>query len=231
MSATYQQSSKLTPELIERDPQNVLLARGARIRIDAELIRDYDLVASGLFSPKVGGPSVYPPQPAGVTSEGAYGSLTWKAGTGPDRYRRGLYTFSKRTTPYAMTATFDGPSGESCLARRERSNTPLQALTLLNDEVFMECAQALGKSTAEQSGDVNVRIEEIFRRCLVRPPSDGEREKVAAFYQTQLDRFAKGELKAEDVVGEGKGNRLNEQAAWTTVARAVMNLDETITKN
>ena len=231
MSATYQQSSKLTPERLEFDPQNILLARGPRVRIDAELIRDYDLVASGLFSPKVGGPSVYPPQPAGVTSEGAYGSLNWMASTGPDRYRRGLYTFSKRTTPYAMTATFDGPSGESCLARRERSNTPLQALTLLNDEVFLECSQALGKSLAENSGDIPAIVEEVFRRFLVRPPSEAEREKVAAFYQAQLDRFARGDLKAEEIVGKEKGDKLNEQAAWTTVARAVMNLDEAITKN
>jgi len=230
MSATYQQSSTVTPELLERDPQNILLARGPRFRIDAELVRDYDLVASGLFSPKVGGASVYPPQPAGVTSD-AFGSLDWKTSTGPDRYRRGLYTFSKRTTPYAMTTTFDGPSGESCLARRDRSNTALQALTLLNDEVFMECAQALGKSAAEQKGDVGALAEQVFRRCLIRPPTDGEREKLVAFYQAQLNRFSKGELKAEDVAWKNKSERLNEQAAWTTVARAVLNLDEVITKD
>ena len=231
MSATYQQSSKVSPQLLERDPENMLLSRSARSRIDAELVRDYDLVASGLFSPKVGGESVYPPQPAGVTADGAFGALDWKTSTGPDRYRRGLYTFSKRTTPYAMTATFDGPSGESCLARRERSNTPLQALTLLNDQVFMECAQALGKSTAEQTGDVDARVEQVFRHCLVRPPTDDERKKLVAFYQTQLTRFSKGELKAEEVAGKDKSKQLNEQAAWTTVARAVLNLDEAITKD
>ncbi|MEO6035905.1 MAG: DUF1553 domain-containing protein, partial [Verrucomicrobiota bacterium] len=231
MSATYQQSSKVSPQLLERDPQNILLARGARARIDAELIRDYDLVAGGLFSPTIGGASVYPPQPAGVTADGAFGSLDWKTSTGPERFRRGLYTFSKRTTPYAMTSTFDGPSGESCLARRERSNTPLQALTLLNDEVFMECAQALGKSTADQGGDVSTQVERVFRRCLVRPPTGPEREKLAAFYQSQLERFSKGELKADDIAGKDKSAKLYEQAAWTTVARAVMNLDEAITKN
>ncbi|MEO7299705.1 MAG: DUF1553 domain-containing protein, partial [Verrucomicrobiota bacterium] len=231
MSATYQQSSKISPQMLERDPQNILLARGARSRIDAELVRDYDLVASGLFSPTVGGPSVYPPQPAGVTAEGAFGALDWKTSIGPDRFRRGLYTFSKRTAPYAMTSTFDGPSGESCLARRERSNTPLQALTLLNDEVFMECAQALGKSTAEQGGDVNKLVAEVFRKCLVRPPTDDERKKLVAYYERQLDRFAKGELKAVEIMGSDKSKNLNEEAAWTTVARAVMNLDETITKN
>ena len=231
MSATYQQSSQVNPQALERDPQNVLLSRGARTRLDAELIRDYDLVASGLFSPKVGGASVYPPQPAGVTADGAFGALEWKTSTGPDRYRRGLYTFAKRTTPYAMTATFDGPSGESCLARREHSNTPLQALTLLNDGVFMECAQALGKSTAAQSGDVEARVEQVFRRCLVRPPTAEERKWLADFYQTQLNRFAKGDLKADEVAGKEKSPQINEQAAWTTVARAVLNLDEAITKD
>ncbi|MDB6124610.1 MAG: Planctomycete cytochrome [Pedosphaera sp.] len=231
MSATYQQSSRVTPQMMERDPQNVLLARGARSRIEAELVRDYALTASGLFSGKVGGPSVYPPQPAGVSTDGSFGALEWKTSEGPDRYRRGLYIFSKRTAPYAMTMTFDGPSGEACLARRDRSNTPLQALTLLNDEVFMECAQALGKSAVEQGGEVNANIERVFRRCLVRPPTDSERKKLAGFYESQLDRFAKGELKAEEIAGKNKSKQLNEQAAWTMVARAVLNLDETITKN
>src|SRR5205085_3718104 len=111
--------------------QNLLLARGPRFRLEAELVRDSVLAASGLLSEKLGGPSVFPPQPAGVSTEGAYGALAWKVSEGADRYRRGLYTFAKRTAPYAMTATFDGPSGEACLARRDRSNTPLQALTLL----------------------------------------------------------------------------------------------------
>ena len=231
MSATYQQSSSVTPPMLERDPENILLARAPRSRLEAELVRDYALVASGLFSPKVGGPSVYPPQPPGVSTEGAYGTLDWKTSEGPDRYRRGLYTFAKRTAPYAMTMTFDGPSGESCLARRERSNTQLQALTLLNDEVFMECARALGRWATEQEGGVDALVGRVFRRCVTRPPSDGERAKLAGFYQTQLDRFAKGELKAEEFAGKDKSKMLNEQAAWTTVARAVLNLDETITKN
>src|SRR5688572_5010008 len=175
MSATYQQASEVSPVLQERDPQNVLLTRGPRIRLDAEMVRDSVLVASGLFTDKIGGPSVYPPQPPGVSTEGAYGSLEWKTSTGPDRYRRGLYTFAKRTTPYAMTATFDGPSGEACLARRERSNTPLQALTLLNDTVFMEAARALGKLAANAEGDNAKRVELLVRRCLVRPPTAEER--------------------------------------------------------
>ncbi|HZY86218.1 MAG TPA: PSD1 and planctomycete cytochrome C domain-containing protein, partial [Gemmataceae bacterium] len=132
-SATYRQSARVTPELLARDPENRLLARGPRFRLEAELLRDAALRASGLLSPRLGGPSVFPPQPPGVTTEGAYGALAWKPSAGPDRYRRGLYTFSKRTAPFAAFTTFDAPSGEACVARREASNTPLQALTLLND--------------------------------------------------------------------------------------------------
>ena len=231
MSATYQQSTAVTPELRERDPLNVLLARGPRFRLEAELVRDSALVASGLFSDKIGGPSVYPPQPPGVSTDGAYGALTWKASEGPDRYRRGLYTFAKRTTPYAMTATFDGPSGEACLARRDRSNTPLQALSLLNDTVFMECARALGQMAAKADGDEAQRAELLLRRCLARPPSAEEREKLVQFYKTQLARLENAELKAADVLDSKEGEHLNEQAAWTAVARVLMNLDETITKS
>lgn len=230
MSATYQQSSRVTPELRERDPLNVLLARGPRFRIEAEMVRDAALVASGLFSDKIGGPSVYPPQPAGVSTEGAYGALAWKGSEGPDRYRRGLYTFAKRTTPFAMTATFDGPSGEACLPKRERSNTPLQALTLLNDTVFMEFARALGQMAVKAEGDEAARVELLFRRCLTRPPSREEREKLVHFYRAQFARFASGELKASDLLEAKEGEHLNEQAAWTAVARVLLNLDETITK-
>lgn len=230
MSATYQQSSHVTAELRERDPLNVLLARGARFRMEAETVRDAALVASGLFSDRIGGPSVYPPQPPGVSTEGAYGALAWKTSEGPDRYRRGLYTFAKRTTPYAMTATFDGPSGEACLAKRERSNTPLQALTLLNDTVFMECARALGQFAANADGDEAARVEMLFRHCLTRAPSNEDREKLVQFYKAQLARFASGELKAVDLLDVKEGERLNERAAWTAVARVLLNLDETVTK-
>jgi hypothetical protein len=229
-SATYQQSSRVTPELLEKDPHNQLLARGPRFRIEAELVRDAALRISGLLSPKLGGPSVFPPQPAGVSSEGTYGPLAWKVSEGPDRYRRGLYTFSKRTAPYAMATTFDAPSGEACLARREVSNTPLQALTLLNDPVFVEAAQALGARMAVESLPVEGRVTELFRRCLTRPPSADERALLVQFYQAQKQRFAGKELDAGAVAGPGGGDVI-ERAAWTVVARALLNLDETITKN
>ena len=229
MSATYQQSSRVSKELQERDPANILLARGPRFRIEAEMVRDFALVASGLFSDKLGGPSVYPPQPAGVTTEGAYGPLTWKVSEGSERYRRGLYTFAKRTAPYAMSLTFDGPSGEACLARRDRSNTPLQALTLLNDEVFMEAARALGRSAAGDPASPESKVETIVRRCLTRTPSPEELEKFKSFYEKQLSRFKSGELKAAELLGSESASP--EEAAWTALARVLLNLDEAVSKS
>jgi hypothetical protein len=228
-SATYQQSSRPRPELRAKDPQNQLLARGPRFRLEAELIRDLALKSSGLLAPAVGGPSVFPPQPPGVTSEGAYGPLAWKVSAGPDRYRRGLYTFSKRTAPYAMFSTFDAPSGEACLARRDVSNSPLQALTLLNDPVFVEAAQALGRRAAARTGSLEDRASYLFRCCLTRPPAEEERSLLVKFYHTQKQRLAAQELDAAALAGPGDGDLL-ERAAWTMVARALLNLDETITK-
>jgi hypothetical protein len=229
-SATYQQSSRVTADSLARDADNKLLARGPRFRLEAELLRDAALGASGLLSHKVGGPSVFPPQSASVTGEGTYGGLGWNSGDGPDRYRRGLYTFSKRTAPFAAFTTFDAPSGEACVARREASNTPLQALTLLNDVAFIECAQALGRSLAARDGSAEERAAWLFRRCLTRPPTGEERAALAQFYRAQKERFARKELDAAKVAGPGAGDA-NERAAWTVTARAVLNLDEFVTKD
>jgi hypothetical protein len=225
-SATYRQSSRATPDLVARDPDDRLLARFPRVRLEAELIRDQALAGSGLLSEKVGGPSVYPPQPPGVT-EVSYSMMKWTPSPGADRYRRGLYTFTKRTAPYAMTLTFDGPSGETCVARREISNTPLQALTLLNDPVFVEAAQALGRRAAAQPGTAAQKAEYLFHLCLVRPPDAGERDALVRFFEAQCQRFARGELDAARAAGPG-GNP--ERAAWTALARALLNTDEAITK-
>ena len=205
MSATYQQSSRATPELLAKDPENRLLARGPRVRLEAEVIRDAALRVSGLLSERVGGPSVFPPQPAGVTTEGTYGGLDWKVSPAGDRYRRGLYTFTKRTAPFAMATTFDAPSGEVCVARREVSNTPLQALTLLNDPVFEEAAQALGRLMAAQGGPVEDRVDALFRRCLTRAPDRDEVSQLAAFFQAQKRRFELKELDAAKIAGPGDG--------------------------
>lgn len=233
-SATYQQSSafagdvRTKPQAPDPRPQT-LLSRFPRSRLDAELIRDSVLRASGQLSPKIGGPSVYPPQPPSVTSEGVYGGKSWNESTGEDRFRRGLYTFSKRSAPYAMFNTFDGPSGEACVARRDVSNTPLQALTQLNDTVILEAAQALGRQLAAQPGTVESRVENLFRRCVTRPPTADERAQLVKFYETQRARFTAGELKAADFAGKGDGDA-NERAAWTALARALLNLDEMIAK-
>lgn len=228
-SATYRQASRVTPDRLTRDPENRLLGRGPRGRLEAEAIRDQALRVSGLLSERIGGPSVFPPQPPGVSTEGAYGNLVWKVSEGADRYRRGLYTFSKRTAPYAMFTTFDGPSGEVCVARREVSNTPLQALTLLNDPVFLEAAQALGRRSAAEPGSVEARAAALFRRCVSREPGGDERSSLVQFYHSQKARFARKELDALAVAGPGPGDTV-ERAAWTVLARAILNLDETVTK-
>lgn len=229
MSATYRQASRVTPELRARDPENRLLARGPRVRLEAELVRDAALAESGLLSPKIGGPSVFPPQPAGVTSEGTYGALEWRVSEGEDRYRRGLYTFSKRTAPYAMFTTFDAPGGEVCVARREVSNTPLQSLTLLNDQVFVEAARALGKRAVSCPGSDVDRAASLFRRCLTRPPTPEETTLLLHFYAAQQQRFARKELDSAAIAGPGEGD-ITARAAWTALARTLLNLDEAITK-
>ncbi len=228
-SATYQQASQLTPQLLGRDPQNRLLARGPRVRLEAEIVRDAALRASGTLSEKMFGPPVKPAQPAGVT-EAAYGSPRWDASIGEDACRRSIYTFIKRSAPFAMFNTFDAPSGETCVAKREVSNTPLQSLTLLNDVAFVEAARQLGALAAAQPGDDEAKARFLFRRALTRPPQQVETEKLISFLHAQRARLKTGELKATDLAGEGKGESV-ERAAWSTVARAVLNLDETITKN
>jgi len=210
-SATYRQSSRVTPELLQRDPENILLARGARFRLDAEIIRDSALKAAGVLSPKMGGPGVYPPQPASVTSEGAYGKIEWKISEGEDRFRRSLYTFTKRTAPFAMATTFDAPTGESCLARRDVSNSPLQALTLLNDQMFMEAARAMAKQVIAESSSDDERLTNIFRRCTTRPPAPDELGMLKTFLQKQRNK------------------KLDGEALWAAVSRAALNLDEAIT--
>jgi hypothetical protein len=229
-SATYRQSSSVTPESTAADPQNRLLSRLPRGRLEAEVVRDVLLRASGLLSLKLGGASVFPPQPAGITSEGAYGPLAWNVSTGEDRFRRGLYTFAKRTTPYAMFATFDGPSGEACVARREVSNTPLQALTMLNDAIVVEAAQALGRELAASAlASDDDRLQWLFRRVVTRPAASSELNLLKQFLETQRRRLTAKEIDAGQIAGEGEGHAV-ERAAWTLVARAILNLDEVITK-
>jgi hypothetical protein len=228
-SAAYRQTSRVTPELLSRDPENRLLGRGPRVRLEAEIIRDSVLRASGLLTERLGGPSIFPPQPPGVTSEGAYGPLAWNVSQGPDRYRRGLYTFSKRTAPYATFGTFDAPSGEICVARRDVSNSPLQALALLNDTVFEEGAQALGRIMAAAPGSVEERVGDLVRRCLSRRPRPDELATLVPFFRRQEERLKRKELDAGKIAGSLAGDAI-ERAAWTLLARAILNLDEAVTK-
>jgi hypothetical protein len=229
MSATYRQASNVTPELQAKDPENRLLARGPRVRLEAELIRDSLLGVSGLLAAKLGGPSVFPPQPASVTTEGVYGGIQWNVSKGEDRYRRGLYTFLKRSIPYAMFATFDGATGDACLARREVSNTPLQALTMMNDLVVIESAQAIGRKMVAAPGSVKNRMSELFRRCLTRPPTPDEAAALIDYHRRQSERLRAGKLDAKAIAGGADGDVV-QRAAWTLAARAVLNVDEMITK-
>jgi hypothetical protein len=228
-SATYRQSSHVSGELGQRDPNNRLLARGPRFRMNAEILRDTMLKASGRLSPKMYGSSVYPPQPADVTAL-AYGDFPWQSSAGEDRYRRSLYTFSKRTTPFAAYSVFDAPTGETCVARRNLSNTPLQALTLLNDEMFLEMSRALAEIAFERHGDDPASCATfIFRRLLTRPPQPAELTAILEYHQAQAKRLESGALSASGIAAREDAS--SALAAWMMVARALMNLDEVITKS
>ncbi len=232
-SATYRQSSNGSTELIALDPENRLLARGPRFRVTGEMVRDVMLKSSGLLATKMYGPGVRPPQPASVTAL-AYGAPKWTPSTGPDRYRRSIYTFSKRTAAFAAYTVFDAPTGENCTAVRNRSNTPLQALTVLNDEMYLEMAQALARKTVEkQFASVEEQVKFVFRRFLTRPPTASELNMLLDYYSQQKLRLDRGEIDAATIAGDelaASEQAASEQAALSMVCRAIMNLDETITK-
>ncbi|MCC6143540.1 MAG: DUF1553 domain-containing protein, partial [Candidatus Hydrogenedentes bacterium] len=233
-SATYRQDSAATPALLEADPANELLTRGPRFRLPAELVRDTALAAGGLLNDAIGGPSVYPPMPPGFLSL-SYGGVSWPTSEGPDRHRRGIYTYVKRTLPYPTTAVFDAPARDSTCVRRIQSNTPLQALTLLNDAVFLEAAQAMARRLLDrQDWNNDQRIAHAFLLAVGRPPDQHETEWVRAYHARQLARFQLGEADPVKVL-EGADPAVTEKdsalAAWTLVCRALLNLDETITKS
>ncbi len=238
-SATYQQSSKVAPQLFERDQFNRLLARGARFRVEGEIVRDIALASSGLLNDKVGGPSVFSPAPEFLFKPPAsYGPFTWTDATGPDRYRRALYTFRRRSTPYPMLQVFDTPNGDSSCIRRMRSNTPLQALTTLNEIVAMECAQSLAQKILEEGGKTDAeRISYAFRRTLSRQPTTDERSELSNLMERQKKRVADGWVNPVEVLsGKSETPKLPEGttptqlAVYTVVSRVLLNLDETITK-
>jgi hypothetical protein len=232
-SATYRQSSAARPELQGRDPLNVLLARQNRMRLEAEAVRDNALAVSGLLVPAVGGPSVRPPQPAGISELTYAGAAKWVESTGPDRYRRGLYTWFQRTSPHPMLMTFDAPDSNLSCVRRERSNTPLQALTLLNDTMFVECAQALARRIVEEEkSGTQERIRHTFRLCLARAPTPEEQAVLGGLFEELLRSSKANPEAAAKLIGKEKprGVATAEAAAWVAMARALLNLDEFVTR-
>jgi Protein of unknown function (DUF1553)/Protein of unknown function (DUF1549)/Concanavalin A-like lectin/glucanases superfamily/Planctomycete cytochrome C len=239
-SATYRQSSRATPELREKDPENRLLARGPRYRLQAETVRDNALAAGGLLNDEIGGHSVLPYQPPGLWEEMAFGDgfsmQEYVQSHGKDLYRRSMYTFWKRTVPPAAMATFDAPDREKCVARRAVTNTPLQALVTLNDPTYVEAARAMAERTLREGGrDARSRIVYVFRLALARKPSTQEAKVLRDLLSQQLTNYRKDGKAAGELshVGESKADDKIDQAelaAWTMVASAILNLDETITK-
>ena len=234
-SSTYRQASHARPELVDRDPNNIWLARQNRFRPEAEVIRDLALSVSGLLAPRVGGPSVRPPQPPGISELTYANSAKWVESEGADRYRRGFYTWFQRTSPYPMLMTFDAPDSNVCVAKRERSNTPLQALTLLNDGTFVECAQALGRRivSENQYGSVECRIDgAIFRACLARDPTPDESRVVATLFENLRQEFQRDPKAAASMAGPRPVATVDQPtlAAWTAVARTILNADEFVTR-
>jgi hypothetical protein len=239
-SATYRQSSRATPELVEKDPDNRLLAHGPRFRLPAEMIRDNALAASGLLKERVGGPSVFPYQPEGLWEETSFGdgfsAQSYTPSHGDDLYRRTMYTFWKRTSPPPSLITFDAPDREKCTAKRSVTNTPLQALVLMNDPTYVESARMLAQRMLdEEPKNVSRRIDLGFRLATGRRPTGQEARLLRTLETKELAEYKANPDRAKQLlsVGESKPDpkvQAAELAAWTTVASTILNLDETITK-
>ena len=241
-SATYRQASTLTPALEFKDPDNRLLARGPRFRLQAEFIRDEALAISGLLNDEIGGKSVSPYQPAGLWEElmSRADGKNWTAQTyvqshGPDLYRRTMYTFWKRTSPPPTLTTFDAPDRETCTVRRQRTNTPLQALVLMNDPTYIEASRKLAERLMKEAKSDKDRVTLAYRLAMSRAPKAEEIKVLLKLYEEQLKAYRANDQAATKLLGVGESGRnesLNpaELAAWTVVASTVLNLDETVTK-
>jgi hypothetical protein len=236
MSATYRQTSRTTPQLENIDPNNKLLARGPRFRLEAEMIRDQALAVSGLLNDEMLGPSVLPYQPPNTLKAVSFGGFVPKVSKGDDRYRRGLYTFWRRSGHYPSFATFDAPSRKVCRVKRSRTNTPLQALVTLNDPVYVETAQALARRLMQEGGaSPRDRIDYAFRLCLARPAKSAEIETMLGLYKDALAEYEDEPRAAKQMATEPRGPlpdglAVDKAAAWTVVANAMMNLDEFLTR-
>jgi hypothetical protein len=236
-SSTYRQSSLARPDLLQRDPYNRLLARQSRWRLDAEMVRDSALAVSGLLTRTVGGPSVKPYQPAGYWFHLNFPKREWENGRGEDLYRRGLYTWWQRSFLHPSLLAFDAPSREECTAERPRSNIPQQALVLLNDPTFVEAARVLSQRLLSEGGTTALeRISWAWRRAVSREPEPEEAALLAALHTGHLEAYREDPAAARELVAVGKaplppGVDTAELAAWTSVARAILNLHETVTRN
>jgi len=231
-SSTYRQASGYRPELVEVDPENRLLARQNRIRVESEIVRDLQLAASGLLARRIGGPSVFPPMPEDLAKLSYANSFTWKNSDGEDRYRRGMYTFFKRTIPHPNLMTFDSPDANvSCVARTV-SNTPLQALMLLNNETHVEAAQALACRLLARSGDDAARLGHAMRVCVSRPATEREIASLRGVLDTARRYYAAHRDEAKSLLGRHAPPTVpaEEAAAWIAAVRVVLNLDEFITR-
>ena len=232
LSRVYRQAANQRDDAVAKDPENRLLSYAPRFRLDAEIVRDSIVQAAGVLSKKQGGPPVRPMQPPGIT-EVAFGSPGWDVSEGEDRYRRSIYTFIKRTAPFAMVTTFDGPTGEACIARRNRSNTPLQALTLLNDPMFVDLARASGDHLARgQDLEDGQRIAKLFRRLLTRSPDEAELAALQDFVVMHRTMFQEHSEQAAELMGKNAANvdtkAIAELATWTALSRALFALDEVV---
>ncbi|HBO52197.1 MAG TPA: hypothetical protein DD471_09455, partial [Planctomycetes bacterium] len=235
-SRVYRQSSRVTDELAAKDPRNRLLARGPRLRLSAEMIRDQALAVSGLLDRKMLGPSVRPPQPALGNNAAFGGSTDWKTSAGGDKYRRGLYTKWRRTSPYPSMVTFDAPSREFCTIRRISTNTPLQALVTLNDPVYVEAAQALARRLLTEGGaGAADKAAFGFRLVLSRPPGEKEKKLLVDLFDESRKLFASSPVEAKKMAtsyagAAPEGADLADLAAWAVVGNVLLNLDETIAR-
>jgi hypothetical protein len=237
-SSVYRQSSRISPELRARDPENRLLARGPRFRLPAELVRDNALAISGLLNRQIGGPSVKPYQPGDLWREFAYGddpNKTYVQDIGPNLYRRGLYTFWKRSILYPPMMTFDAPKREVCTAQRSTTNTPLQALITLNDVTYLEAARVFAQRLMQETAaEPDARIEFAFQVALSRAPSAEELAMMRSLFEDAWNAYRDDMAAAEELVSIGESPCPNlgfpEHAAWTCVCNAILNLDETLTK-
>jgi len=234
-SATYRQSSNVTPQLLEKDPDNRLLARGPRVRLSAETIRDQALAISGLLVEKIGGPPVKPYQPAGLWKE-LSGEEDYKQDKGENLYRRSLYTFWKRTVPPPSMMIFDSAGRETCIVRETRTNTPLQALNLMNDVTYLEASRVLAARMMKQGGRTPAeRISFAFRLATARRPSSIESKILLDSFHSHLDDYRIDRQAALNLISQGEYARNeklegSELAAYSAVASLILNLDETITK-